>query len=249
MRIKVTMNSVQQTSLELNYNYYVSSMIYKLLQKSDSEYSQKLHEEGYMCGGKKFKLFTFSNIFPQNYRRKDNILILKGRTILYISSPKREFVLHLAEGLLSTGKVGIAGSEFVVETVEILPEPEFEREMHFTCLSPISCNTVKVIGGKKKAVPCIPGTFKFSENIKNNLLRKYNLLYGKLPQDMSLEMEFNKRDLDRYGRGKLIRFKEAYIKAYAIPFTLRGSTELMKVGYDCGFGDKNSAGCGMAERR
>jgi CRISPR-associated endoribonuclease Cas6 len=31
------------------------------------------------------------------------------------------------------------------------------------------------------------------------------------------------------------------------PFTIEGDPELIKVGYECGFGEKNSMGFGMAE--
>lgn len=248
MRIKVTMNSPAETWIELNYNYYISSMIYDLLRKSSSKYSQKLHEEGYVLGTRKFKLFTFSNLFPQKYKVEGNFLIVQGKVNLYISSPKQEFVLHLAEGLLSSGSVSIGQSRFNIETVEVLPEPEFTNEMRFKCLSPIAMNTVEETESGLRTIPCVPGTDKFEENIRNNLIKKYCLLYGKLPEDQSLKIEFDENDLQRYGRGKLIRYKEMFIKAYAIPFVMKGSVELMKVGYDCGMGEKNSAGCGMVER-
>jgi CRISPR-associated endoribonuclease Cas6 len=31
------------------------------------------------------------------------------------------------------------------------------------------------------------------------------------------------------------------------PFTLKGDTELMKIGYEAGYGEKNSMGFGMAK--
>lgn len=247
MRIKVKLYSEKETLLDMNYNYYLSSMIYSLLSKSNSEYSRKLHEEGYMINNKRFKLFTFSNLFPERFDYLDNYLKIKGNGLFYITSPKREFILHLAEGLLSSKNLKVADCDFDIHTVEILPEPVFEREMRFTCLSPISVNTVEVENGKRKAISCMPGTPKFAENIKNNLVRKYCLLNKRLPKDMSLELTFNEKDLEKYGRGKLIKFKEVFIKAYSIPFKLKGSTELMKVGYECGFGEKNSAGFGMVE--
>ena len=40
MRIKVKLYSEKETLLDMNYNYYLSSMIYSLLSKSNSEYSE-----------------------------------------------------------------------------------------------------------------------------------------------------------------------------------------------------------------
>lgn len=249
MRIKVTLNSPSETSMDMNYNYYLSSMIYELLRKSDTQYAARLHESGYLLGNKKFKLFTFSNLFPERYTVEKNFLNLKGRVTLYISSPMSDFTLHLAEGLLSSGNVNIGRSRFFIETVEVMPLPEFSREMRLTCLSPITTNTVEEKDGKRRTVPCLPGSDKFSENIKNNLIRKYFLVHKRLPEDLAFEIEFNNSDLDKYGRGKLIRFKNLFIKAYSMPFILRGSTELIKIGYECGIGEKNPAGLGMVERR
>lgn len=248
MRIKVTLHT-PEANINLNYNYYVSSLIYHLLRNADTQYSSMLHKKGYMLGNRQFKLFTFSALFPEKYGISNSILKIEGKTVLYVSSPMSEFMLHLAEGLLSAQKVNIDRSEFSIDTVEVLPEPEFKREMQFTCLSPITTSTVEEHEGKKRAIPCTPGSAKFAENIKNNLIRKYYVIRGKLPDDLSFDIAFDDKELNKYGRGKLIKFKEMYIKAFLTPFTMNGSIELMKVGYECGFGEKNSAGCGMVERR
>ena len=248
MRIKIKLSTPEETGIDLNYNYYLSSVVYELLRKSNTQYSARLHESGYILGGRKFKLFTFSSLFPRKYSVDGSTLYIKEGAEFYIASPMSEFVLHLADGLLSAREVRICNSKFYIETVEVLPQPAFKRETRFICLSPFTSMTVEEVEGEKKAVPCVPGSFKFAENIKNNLLRKYHLINGKLPDDLSFEISFKQSDLEKYGKGKLIKFKETFVKAYLIPFTIKGSIELMKVGYECGIGEKNSAGFGMVER-
>ena len=44
MRIKVILNTPAETSIDMNYNYYISSAIYALLKKSNTQYSAKLHQ-------------------------------------------------------------------------------------------------------------------------------------------------------------------------------------------------------------
>jgi CRISPR-associated endoribonuclease Cas6 len=44
-----------------------------------------------------------------------------------------------------------------------------------------------------------------------------------------------------------IDYKETKIFAYLAPFTVEGDVELIRVGYECGFGDGNSKGLGMVE--
>jgi CRISPR-associated endoribonuclease Cas6 len=46
---------------------------------------------------------------------------------------------------------------------------------------------------------------------------------------------------------KLIDYKGTKIRGYQAPFTVTGPPELLRIGYACGFGDRNSQGFGMVE--
>ncbi len=247
MRVRVRLTTQGKTDIDVNYNYYLSSAIYRFLEISDNEYSKKLHEEGYAYGSKKFKLFTFSQIRPQKFKIQGSRLIIEGKSDLYISSPIKEFILNLAQGLLAAGVFKIGEAGFGVETVDILPEPGFSCPVKFKCLSPITTHTAVEKEGKIKAISLAAGEKKFAENLRMNLIRKYELLNGKLPEDESIDISFEQRDLEKYGRGKLIRYKDTFIKGYMVPGVLSGSLELVKVAYECGLGEKNSAGFGMVE--
>ena len=45
----------------------------------------------------------------------------------------------------------------------------------------------------------------------------------------------------------LINYKRIKVRGVLYPLHVSGSRELMQIGYECGFGDKNSAGFGMEE--
>lgn len=61
-QIKFRLEGKRQV-LPLNYQYPLSSWIYKVLEKGDAALSGFLHREGYRLeNGKTFKLFTFSQI-------------------------------------------------------------------------------------------------------------------------------------------------------------------------------------------
>ena len=50
----------------------------------------------------------------------------------------------------------------------------------------------------------------------------------------------------RQGRvTRLIDYKGIKVPGVLCPLRVSGSRELMQIGYECGFGDKNSAGFGM----
>lgn len=99
---------------------------------------------------------------------------------------------------------------------------------------------------------------KYVSNIVQNLLRKYKLVYkkdyaGSREFDFSFDVDYI---VKRQGKiKKNIRFKKDYktgkysrIVGMEAPFTIKADVELIKIGYQCGFGEKNSAGFGMVEK-
>jgi CRISPR-associated endoribonuclease Cas6 len=89
----------------------------------------------------------------------------------------------------------------------------------------------------------------FYEKVAENLRRKYMLLTGQDAIRMNLTMAFDPAYIaKRHGRiHKIVHYKDTKIFAYLAPFTLQGDVELICIGYECGFGDGNSKGLGMAE--
>lgn len=245
MRMKIVLQPIQTQIIEINYNYYLSSLIYHVLSWSSNDFSERLHSKGYSLGSRKFKLFCFSRLISTNYTIQESKLILRDKVEWYISSPVDEFIVHLADGLLKEAKINIGKGEFYISSVELLKKPEFKNEMYFRTLSPVTTNTVEVIDGKRKTMSCKVTDTKFVENIKNNLLRKYFLIQGSLPENMSFEMEIDEEFANV--KGNLIQYKNTYIKGYPLKFRMKGDRKLLKVAYDAGIGEKGSAGMGMID--
>jgi CRISPR-associated endoribonuclease Cas6 len=68
-----------------------------------------------------------------------------------------------------------------------------------------------------------------------------------MPADDRLTLTFNTDYLAKHKGTKLVTYKEIQIVGAFAPFTLTGTTELVRVGYECGLGEKNAAGFGMIE--
>jgi len=62
MELKITLTLVKGPYLPINYQYELSSWIYKVIERADSEYSNFLHNEGFQSDGKQFRMFTFSQV-------------------------------------------------------------------------------------------------------------------------------------------------------------------------------------------
>ena len=121
--------------------------------------------------------------------------------------------------------------------------------MTFRCLSPVTVSTKREWQGQLAMHYCLPDDPEFSELVRQNLLRKYRAMYGQPPQEDRFVMKFDNAYI-RKRNGKVTRlvdYKGIDIRGVMCPFHVEGNPELIHVGYECGFGDKNSAGFGMVE--
>lgn len=251
MRVKISFLLPPRASFPINYNYLLTSLIYRIIYRSSHKFSSFLHNHGFEFKGKHFKLFSFSQLlFEKKIRENENLISLGSNIDWLVCSIKDEFVQHFIDGLFKKPEI-ILGKEILIpQKVETIALPQFNGSNRFTCLSPITMSTKVERDGKLHMHYLNIEEPAFKEKIKENLITKYCLIYGKEPGNPDFEMEF---DRDYLKRGKnisrLIDFKGIKIRGYTVPFTLKGDQELIKVGYKCGFGDKNSLGFGMVKVR
>jgi len=173
---------------------------------------------------------------------------------LTISSPKSEFIEHLVVGLLHEPFVFVGKERFRVETVRRLDNPVLSGDMRFIALSPIVCATKR--DADHYAQYLFPGDEDFERVLFDNLCRKYEALFGSRLDAGRAHFRFT-LDQDYADRKngkiqKLITIKEGRpdetkVKGLLAPFRLEAPVELMEIGYECGFGERNSQGFGMVK--
>lgn len=270
MRIKLTLApAVNGIVLPVNCNYFLTSLLYKIISSSSKDYSCFLHDEGYKLGESKkgFKLFTYSMLMGESVRVKGERLIIGNSPVQWqIASPVNTFMQHLVTGVFNEGRTIAIGNEgnsaqFIIERVETLPVPEFRETMRFTCLSPITVSKVSSgptlakggVGGFAGADrPCHylrPWEAGFSEAVRKNLVKKYRLIHGREPapsdDDFALTIDTDYMNRKSGKITKKINFKGTDIIGFMAPFEVTGSPELIGTGYEAGFGEKGSMGFGM----
>ena len=249
MRIQILADIGEGITLPINYNYPLAGVIYRFLAESDPEYASFLHSEGYAAAEKRFKLFTFSQLMAER-RRITGTQIHFGSTLTwYVSSPVERFLSHFADTLLTTGRLSIGQHELRIKDVTVPRIPRFRSEMYFRCLSPITMSTKRERDGKQGTHYCLPDDPALSELIRQNLIRKHEAIHERAPHDDTLTFAFDEAYLrKRQGRvTRLVDYKGIKVRGVMCPFTVSGSIPLIQIGYECGFGDKNSAGFGMVE--
>lgn len=251
MRVKLTLQASEQaTRLPLNYNHAVASLIYDTLGNASNDFAARLHDEGFHAGARRFKLFTFSRLKPRRSSVKDNRLVLEDPIItLQISSPVAEFVEHFVTGLFQGDSFTIAGAHFTLQQAETLPAPAFNERMSFRALSPITETTNEE--GQKHARYLNPAD-NWSKIIQQNLIHKYQALYGHPPANECLLWTWDQAyiaEAEKRGRrlSVLTDIRGIKVRGWLAPFTVEGSLELIEMGYEAGFGSRNSMGFGMAE--
>ena len=168
---------------------------------------------------------------------------MEGKLDWFISSPKEEFVTNLAHGILQQGFLSLWDQQLIVEQVEVLQQPAFEHCMTFRTLSPIVVSTGEVDNeGDLHKKYLSPEQAEFSRILEKNLRGKYKACYGKEPSQESISVKILRKP-----QSKLIDYKGIKIKGWFIHFVAHGNPDLLRIGYEAGFGENNSAGFGMME--
>jgi len=243
--------------MPINYNYQLSSAIYNLLRFGSSEFSKFLHDFGFKIDGKKYKLFTFALRFDKIKIENNHINLISPKVTLYISSPLIDtFIKNFVIGTFENKVIQITDKKlfinFRIITAEILPDPAFNNKMKFSLLSPMVLSTLKELNGNMQQYYLRPDdTEDINRVLTKNLLNKKGLLNRNQILDEACKLEW---DVDYLQRNKRVTKKITInengqfpidIIGIQAPFTIEGDPDLIKVGYECGFGEKNSMGFGL----
>lgn len=255
MRFKLTLQIEKRRFgdlIPLNYQYECSAVIYRILSRSNTDYSLWLHENGFQLeNGKQFKLFTFSRLLIPQFRIiGENMKILSDTIEWEISFLPERSTHEFIQGVFKeqTFEIGNKNvrAQFRVNSVELLAEPIFSEIMQFETLSPI-CLTYKQPGMSDEYVSLEhPNAV---ELVKLNILSKYKAFTG---NDFSeRDYPFKVTPLSK-SKATLITIKantpqSTKVRGFMCQFELEAPIELMKLMYNSGIGGKNSLGFGMVK--
>lgn len=253
MRFKLTLavnKRVFGNVLPINYQFESSAVVYKILSRASKEYSEWLHENGFVLeNGKRFKLFTFSPLKIEKRRilkESQRLCIFSDTVEWQISFLPEKSTEKFIQGLFSqqTFEIGDRQSrvQFQVQNIEVLPSPAFTEEMEFSAMSPIF---IKYNNPDGPASHLPPTDERAKSIVKDSLLNKYEVFYGKpFATDFNFDIEAQNEP-----KRKLITIKsgtpeETSIACYLCQFKMKAPMELMKIAYESGIGNENSQGFG-----
>lgn len=262
MRLKLQLKATPGDAISINYYYPLASSLYSLLRFGSPEFADFIHDQGFRAAGKTYKLFCFSLSFYKTKFFNGLLNFEDPRCTLLFSSPLNdEFFKVFLKGSFEKEIIKIMSpyhtSVLKIDDVQLLTKPDIHSEMKFSLLSPMVLSK-KVItpSGNETQYYLRPDDIEDINRVLNgNLRNKYEALTGKSAVDKSIEFEWDKQYLASRERvTKKIRLDEYSDRPIDVigtlaPFTIKGSRELIKIGYEAGFGEKNSMGFGMADVR
>lgn len=145
MRFRLTLNrTTKQRMLPMDYQYYISAWIYKVLKQADNDFAHFLHEKGYgKSETKLYKLFCFSPLNfgkPILWKEKKLFEIGVQEITLHISFDVPEAASNFIKGLFMQQSFYLGdkfnGIDFTVTKVEVQSEPSFTEIMKYRLVSP-----------------------------------------------------------------------------------------------------------------
>ncbi len=248
VRLVFTLNGSPGLRVPINYNTWLVSAIYHWLSLSSQAYADFLHNEGYRLEKRVYKLFCFSQLQVKKRRVDGDWLYLDSRSFSWcLSSARGEFIGHLLAGLEKDPQLTIAGVRAAAHKIEHVPDPALKAPARFVCLCPITASIWDCNSERNPTRYLEPGE-DFVKAVRTNLTRKYQVIFGRCATDDRFVLDFDANyTAQKRTITKLVDFKGIKVRGVFSPFTADGSEELIRVGYECGFGEKNSIGFGMVE--
>ena len=243
--------------LPLNYQYELSSAIYKVFEKADPAYSHFLHQEGYVFKKKSYKPFTFSFLSFDRYRIiKDHNRIdhTGNKAVLDIRFAIDRAAEGFIKGLFLNQRLSIGDRisqvDYEIRQIQAAERMDFKEEMTYRCLSPVFLSCSREDGG---ADYLSPTDERFKSVFENNLIQRLmsfdtSLSFKELEDDFP-KIEFVLKSSPKKKGITLKSLEEKPIKVigYQFDFLLRAPAIIQELGYYGGFGSKNALGFGCVE--
>lgn len=244
MKYRLTFLCKSPVCLPEQYNKILQAAILNWL--GDGAYASFLHDQGYQCEKRTFKLYTFSGISgAHEYDGRGRKIVFSDKVQFYLSFYTDESHAMILKNIEEKKSLRL-GNQFLS-----LFDCELVEERYVDCLvetvSPVSIHsTFELADGRKKTYYYSPFERDFSEMIRQNLLRKYEALYGEAAEDDSFRIVPEK---GQKMKRVTIYYNRFVIQGWKGMFRLYGSEELIRMALLSGIGARNGIGFGCVVQK
>jgi len=226
--------------LPVHYNQLVQGFLYRHL---DESLAESVHNEGYVDGSRRLRMFTFSRLQGRAMVREGNI-VFAGEFSLVVASPDVQFLESLSVHVIRSETLLLGGSPVHLTKAEVETDPPYHNPVLLQALSPITAySTLMHRDGRRKTYYYTPWEEEFSELLVRNLQRKWRAYYGGemegSPEGAYVKpVRVNTRNLH------VAKYKGTVIKGWSGVYEASLPEPLFRMALDAGLGSKNSQGFG-----
>lgn len=226
--------STNMLNLPVSYNSILQGFVYNTLGRADPSFSDDVHNKGRAQKINLPKCFTFGRLIGNyDYRKSKQEIIFSDHAAFEIRCTEQSFIEKFMSGC-HEGEMVKLGTNFVKINKMFAENKKItESTINAFCISPFvyrapfpECNFFDANYAAGKII--------------NNARYKW-LCAGFDASDFELDIEF----ADFQPKKSQPVFKNTYIIAWEIPFTLKGNARTIDFLYNTGIGKRNSQGFGM----
>lgn len=272
MQIELQLSGSGDQVLSFDYCHELSAALYAALDRTFPELAKELHDGAHRS---RIKLFAFSPFnsdpAPEPALLPDGTSGLKfgSRIWMRFASPWPELVYHMAEALQKEKDMNIRGRHFRVESLKMVPAPEFAPTMTYRPFGQagfIVCRYNK--DGKTffqmpdDSEPGIPSCRELiAGNLRHKLLRLREIRTDIFENIMSISglgpdaiaelpigVEFLPLMKERPFRIRLVRIKGLNVRGFRAPVRITAPEAVHRIIWNAGLGSMNFMGFGLMEQ-
>lgn len=258
MELNITFQNLQESRIPINYQYYISSWLYKVLSAGDEEYATFLHDQGYQVAEneiKSFKHFCFSFLQFTDWSKDNQFFYVKGpelwlRIRFHIDEALKNFVKGLFQDQMLRIKNGPNSMAiFATKSVDLVDTKPGNLPARIRAVSPIVISRKQENG---KDLYLKPGDDDYESIFIHNLVDKvrsshfewnnswetedWNLKILTLPEQIKSKKITIKPDTDKIE-----------VRGFLFDFELNAPHEAISVGLESGFGKECGQGFGFTD--
>ncbi|RAL26188.1 CRISPR-associated endoribonuclease Cas6 [Thermoflavimicrobium daqui] len=231
--------------IPISYRMLFVSILKKCLEQANEEYFNQLYYYQKQHRNKRSKNFTFS-VFLRDYQLDKEVFRLdQGEVEWFISSPDREFILYLYNGLQKNNSFNFQKYELHRKRIDLLPEKIINH-------SAIVCQTMSPIYIKNKDQQVLsPDQIEYHHEL--NYIANITLKNAR-GTGLKKELQFKPLDMKKIvSKEAIATFQKEtnrpylYVEAYKGQFQLQGDPEDLNMLYQTGLSFRRNAGYGMFE--
>jgi len=254
MRYIVYSQSEKPVKVKLENRSILRSSLKWMMKNLNSKYVDFLSNCGVYKSDKTLRYFCFSdlNAKPRNIKNKsfNNVEEISFQ----ISIPADKQLKHMLTNIFRDKRftLGARDKAFQVVDVDSMEEAEISNTEDFVCLSPIAVSIKDKSRRHYLSCSKTEECEKLAVKIHENLIRKYVSIHGEsYTSKEKFKMTFDEDFINEMNgcAHKNVPFLKYSILVNFAPFRVEGDPELIKIGYNYGFGMHNSYGFGMVEKK